>query len=133
MASNTSRVVVVLGLAALLGGCSGSLQKGIQDRPPEYVGYLSPEGFLPCDASPAQTRWRPLYWGPAARQEEHLRSSGLLSLARPLLVRVSGRVSEHQPGSLSGGFTHTISVTDILGMWLSGDCENPGRNFRPIT
>jgi len=132
MSRTAQRVGVAIGLAALLGGCSGMLQ-GAGDDSAEYVGYLAPEGFTPCEATPGRALWRPTYAGPAVRQAEHLRSTGLLSLSRPLLVQVSGRVSAHQPGSMSGGFTHTISITDILGMWITGGCEDRGAGFRPLT
>jgi hypothetical protein len=124
---------IVIGVVALLAGCTGALRSGSGDPAAEHVGYLSQDGFVPCGASPGTDRWRPIFAGPAARQEEHLRNTGLLSLPRPLLVRVAGRVSTQQPGPLSMGFTHSISVTDILGMWLAGECGSPDSGFRPIT
>jgi hypothetical protein len=126
------RLGVVVVAAAVLSGCSAALQSRLGEGPPEHVGYLSHEGFVPCDAASGTARWRPIFAGPAARQEEHLRSTGLLSLPRPLLVRVAGRVSTNLPNHNYIGYTHSISVTDILGMWLSGDCDSADADFRPI-
>jgi hypothetical protein len=118
----------------LLAACApGALGGG---APREVVGLLSSEGlfgFIPCDAPADDAFWRIHFSGRASQQVDHLRNTGLLNLPQPLLVSVSGQVSEpHQRGAVRGGYTRTITISDIRGMRPSGTCEARGERLTPV-
>lgn len=128
--------VVALILVPMLGGCAAA-QRELQRDTQEVVGHLETVGavaFVPCDSPADDTRWQVRFYGRAERQYEHLRTANLLTHSQPLLLRVTGYVSDQRPrGQLRGGSTRTIAVTDILGMQLAGSCGASESDLRPVS